>query len=355
MESRDRQSMRIKSVQASAWSGRAARAILALLVFTAVPASVALAQPAPSAAPIAPPEATPQDAAPLPGPPPAPLPPPAAIVDVPAALKGQLVVITTAAGPTEGLLKSIDDDELVVESYSKQLVTIARSDVVEARLRNPPTEAELAARAHAGSPVDGSGAPGPSPWGFWASMALGPAWGQSSRSASPAGMFAIDLDLSYHFVYVGVGFGLTWFDGASSFSNETTGGTLSSGTPVSGEGYAEIGLTKGLFFPTSDTEAIELRPGVGIGALAMSSATQSIDHCIDCDSRTYDYNSAPYVRFQLGVYRSIHPEGSLVHRVFMSRNGVFYGGTVSFQEFFGGASPRLEHALLFAFTVGKGP
>lgn len=130
---------------------------------------------------------------------------------------------------------------------------------------------------------------------------------------------------------------------------------MSSGGPISGEGHAEIGLTKGLFFSTSETQSIELRPGVGIGAMAMSSASQSIGNCVDCDSRTYDYNSAPYMRFQLGVYSSTHPEGSLVHRVFMSRNGLFWGGTVSYQEFFAGSSPHLEHALLFAFTAGKGP
>jgi hypothetical protein len=347
--------MRVKKVLFAAWPGVCAQAIVALLVFTAVPARVALAQPAPSAAPIALPEATPQDAEPLPGPPPAPLPPPPPNVEVPAGLKGRLVVITTAAGRTEGLLKSIDDDELVVENYSQQLVTIARSSVVAARLLNPPHEAAEATWAHPGEPLEGPAVPPPSPWGYWGSISLGPVWGQRSGSATPAGMFAFDFGLSYHFVYVGVGFGLTWFDGAGSFSNETTGGTLSSGGPVSGEGHAEIGLTHGIFFPTSDTESIELRPGVGIGAMAMSSASQGIDHCIDCDSRTYDYNSAPYVRFQLGVYRSIHPEGSLVHRVFMSQNGVFFGGTASFQEFFAGPSPRLEHALLFAFTVGKGP
>lgn len=112
MESRARQSMRIKSVQASACPGRPAQAILALLVFTAVPARVALAQPAPSASPIALPEATPQDAVPLPGPAPP-------NVDVPAALKGRLVVVTTAARPTEGRLQSIDDGERAFRSSSR--------------------------------------------------------------------------------------------------------------------------------------------------------------------------------------------------------------------------------------------
>lgn len=264
-------------------------------------------------------------------------------------------MVTTAAGRTEGLLQSVDDDELVVESYSQQLVTIARSGVVAARLLNPPHEAAEATWAHPGEPLEGPAAPPPSPWGYWGSMLLGPLWGQSSGSATPAGMFAFDFALSYHFVYVGAGFDLTWFDGAGSFSNEMTGGTLSSGGPVAGEGRAEIGLTQGIFFPTNDTQAVELRPGVGIGAMAMSWATQGIDHCIDCDSRTYDYNSAPYVRFQLGVFHSTHPEGSVGHRVFMSQNGTFAGGTVSYQEFFSGASPRLERALLFAFTIGEGP
>ena len=38
----------------------------------------------------------------------------------------------------------------------------------------------------------------------------------------------------------------------------------------------------------------------------------------------------------------------------MSRNGVFFGGTVGLQEFVAGDSPRLNRILTFALTAGWG-
>ena len=88
----------------------------------------------------------------------------------------------------------------------------------------------------------------------------------------------------------------------------------------------------------------------------MTRAKQVIDNCSDCDSRSFPYNGAHYVRFQLGVYYSKHPADSLSYHVFMPQNGFFTGGTVSYQEFFSlGAEPYLERDLTFAYTIGWGP
>lgn len=298
---------------------------------------------------------------------PPPEPPPRPKVAIRAEMLGRLVVVTTHDRSLEGKLIALNDDELVVQTYSQQEVTVERTAVLSARLlsgdgdllvpvratpwRAPPARVTPWSAPPSRAAVDDA----PSPWGVWLGLAVGPAWGQRTGSATPNGTFALDIAVSYHFVYAGTGFGLTWFGGAGTFSNETTGGTLESGAPISFSGYIEAGLTKGLFIPYSATEAVELRPGVGYGLWGMTAAHQGIGDCEDCDSRSFDYNGAHYVRFQLGVYHSKHPEGSVVHRVFMSRNGFFMGGTVSLQEFVFGGGPRLNRVLTFAYTGGWGP
>jgi hypothetical protein len=315
---------------------------------------------------------------------PLPLPPPAPAsqrpkVPVPAELLGRLVVVTTAEGTVEGKLVAIDDDAVTVDTYSLDRKTIDRAVILEARLRYPNGTASWGAslpevaRQPAGTDSipspDSSGAgqgastaaqqPAgkdsiPSPWGAWFGVALGPAWGQPTGPAHPVFMVAFDIAASFHFVYVGTGFTVTSFGGAGSFSNETTVGTLSSGAPSSLGTYIEAGLAKSIFIPYNPTEAVQLRPGVGYGLAAMTAAEQGIGDCVDCDTRSFDYGGGHYVRFQLGVFYSQHPKGSVRHRVFMSQNGFFTGCTTSFQEFVFGSGPRLNHVLTFAYTVGWG-
>jgi hypothetical protein len=305
-------------------------------------------------------EGTPSAAPPAEAPPPPARPPgPNVTMD----MVGRVVVVTTPERSVEGKLVALNDHELVVQRYSKEQVTIERTAILSVRL--PYGGSDLFAPAgttvdHAPGDDAAEQPPGalvdeaPSAWGFWGGIAVGPAWGGKTGPAAPAGLFSLDFGLSYHFVYVGTGFGVTWFGGVASFSNETTDGTRDSGAPASLGGYIEAGLTKGLFLPYSATQSVELRPGVGYGLWGMTEATQSIGKCVDCDSRSFAYNGGHYVRFQLGVFYSEHPEGSVVHRVFMSRNGLYIGGTVSLQEFVFGAEPRLDRVLTFALTTGWG-
>lgn len=293
----------------------------------------------------------PGEAAPPPPPMPALLRPK---VPIPAELRDRLVVVTTTGDSVEGKLLVINDDEIIVETYTRLQMTIERAKIVEARLRYPNAVPAVASQ-HRASAVPAEPPSTPSAWGFWGGLSAGPVWGRVSRPARPAGNFGLDLAVSFHFVYVGAGGNVTWFRGAGSFSNDTTGGVMDSGAPVAGAAYVEAGFTKGLFIPYNATEAIELRPGVGYGLMAMSAANQSISNCVDCDSRSFDYGGGHYVRFQLGVFYSLHPAGSVRYRVFMSRNGLFMGGIVSFQEFVYGSGPRPERILSLGYSVGWGP
>ena len=290
-----------------------------------------------------------------PPPPDPPAPPVRAKVAVPAEMLGRLVVVKTAERQIEGKLVALDDEEMTIETYRMERVTVARGAVSSARLALPAGARPVAAEVSPQEEPPASVAAKPSPWGFWATLAAGPAWGQATGAITPSATFLIELSVSFHFVYVGAGMGMTWFSGASDFSNETTGGTMSSGSPVAVAGYVEGGLTKGLFFPYGPKASFELRPSVGFGYWGTGSATQSIANCSDCDSRSFAYNSSPYARFQLGAYYAALSKGSLIHRVFMSRNGFFTGGTVSLQQFVLGAQPRLERILSFGWTTGWGP
>ncbi len=250
-------------------------------------------------------------------------------IDLPAGLQGRPVVAPKANGSIEGKHNTSSEQRVFVNGASGSAAGLAPMDnEVPATGILPP------------APADDS----LYPWGFWIGTGLGPAWGQSSGSISPTLMGTVDLGVSYHFVYVGTGLAITWFGGS----------TLSSDTPTAVGGYVEAGVIKGLFFPYSATESFELRPGVAYGLMAMSDAKQGIDDCEDCDPWNFHYNGAHYVRFQLGVYRAVHPEGSSVHHVLMAHHGSFLGGAVSFQKFVFGARPRLDQALTFAFVWGWG-
>ncbi len=87
----------------------------------------------------------------------------------------------------------------------------------------------------------------------------------------------------------------------------------------------------------------------------MQSPTENIDSCSDCDTRTFDYDNAAYLRVQLGLYYARRPVESLVHNVFSSESGFFTGPTVSLQQFVIGSEPRLQRVLAFGYTIGMGP
>jgi hypothetical protein len=352
-----------------------------VLTVLALPTVVRADPPdAPPPAPTAPdaPPPTLHEAAP-------PAPRPRVVIEVPLVLKDTLVVVKARRGPIEGKLVSIEDDRITLTAYNGQPIEIDRTDVLAIRplfmpgsgpapaTRDPgrpapvtPPEpetddapsthdSELPPLSHEEEVAERIESARVSPWGLWGMLALGPAWGDASgRRVAPAAVLSFDLAVAYHFVYVGAGMTVTMFGGAHSFTNETTGGTLSSGVPASFSGYGEAGLAKGLFFPYSSTHSIEVRPGVAYGLLAMTDASQGIGNCVGCDTRSFKYNGAQYVRLQVGVFNAAHADTSLVNHVFMSDNGVFIGGTASLQEFVVGASPRLHHVLSFGLTGGWG-
>lgn len=282
------------------------------------------------------------------------------IVNVPANLLGRLVEVKTVDGKVEGKLLVIEDEKLVLEDRSKERFEVARVDVLSAQLLYdesglrrvdptlpvPPPEPVYPAPQPQTKP--------PSPLGFWVGIAAGPTWLQK-KNASASYVFGLDFTGSLYFLYASLGLGFSGV-GAPSFSNNTTDGIKSSGGGMAGYASIDAGLTKGLFIPYNATEAIELRPGVGVGTVVESAGSQSIADCIDCDRRTVGgKNGGQYLRFQLGVYYSIHPEGSLVHHVLMARNGFFMGGTLSVQQFIGGDLPRFDRIMTFALAFGWGP
>ena len=106
-------------------------------------------------------------------------------------------------------------------------------------------------------------------------------WGPASGPISPVFTVAFDVSASVQFVYATIGLGAVWFGGAPSFTNDTTGGEMSSGPATGGGGYFEAGLTKGLFFSNTPTSSFEVRPGIGYGYLALSAPSSSISNCRD--------------------------------------------------------------------------
>jgi hypothetical protein len=282
-----------------------------------------------------------------PQPPPPPAPRAAPEIAVPPALLGQQVVVKTEDATIKGTLVAIYEDEIVIEKYDRQRISVDRATIVVVRDREPdPPVAEEAAVTPRKAP---------SHWGIWGGLSAGPAWGGRKGPIEPSAVFGADLGVSFHFVYVGAGLGFTSFKSVDSFSQDTTDGVPPLGAPITVTGYLEAGLTQGIFISYSPTEAIELRPGVGYGYELMGSTKQSVFDCIACGSRSYDYSAGQYLRFQLGVYYSVHPRGSKHHRVLMTGNGIFVGGTVSVQHFVFRSDPQIQDALLFGVTAGFGP
>jgi hypothetical protein len=293
--------------------------------------SVASAQEPDSDAPQSPPEVGQEN----PSPPP---PPPAEALEVavPQELRDHQVTVKTAnAAPDgklvttyiDGKLVAIDEYEIIIETANHERITVDRSTILSVQRQADPPAAVV-------TPAES-----PSPWGVWGGLSGGPVWGGSSEGLEPAAAFVFDVAVSFHFVYVGTGLVITSFQGTSS------------GSPATGAGYLEVGLAKGLFFPYSRTESIELRPGIGYGYELMS----SISDCDGCSLRSYDYDGGQYLRFQVGVYLSTHRAGSSRHRVLMSRNGLFVGPTVSLQHFLFASDRQVNNALMFGFLVGWGP
>ncbi|MFO0756155.1 MAG: hypothetical protein U0359_06670 [Byssovorax sp.] len=298
-------------------------------------------------------------------------PPQQASVSIPPELVDHLVEVTTSTGVVKGKLVEVRDDDLTLVTFAEERLTLSRADVVAIRAealspppRRPRASAPLPAVPPPTEPSPNELPPGvempgppksPSPWGFWGGVAIGPAFGPPSGPAKPAATFTFDLAGSFHFAYLGVGAGLTMFSGVTSFTNETTQGTRSAGVPIAFAGYAEIGLAKGLFFPLDDKSAFELRPGVGYGVWATTDAQQGIDHCVDCDTRSFDQHGAHYVRFQLGAFWARRQREDIVYKVLAARNGIFHGGVVSYQEFFYGGDPRVHRFVTFGYNLGWGP
>ncbi len=218
---------------------------------------------------------------------------------------GQIVVIKTPDGTIEGKLILVNEDTVVLERNDGRSVTLERVTVQSLRVR----------RVKAGAAFDkpqyvyrrGLRYP-PSPWGYWCGISLGVGWNHVDQ---PLGQFSIDLGGSFHFVYVGAGFG---FDGTA-------------------RAYGEAGFTKGIFIPYSSTQAIEFRPSVSYGLTNPASQ---------------------YVRFQLGIfYSTVRDFG--VYRLLMSRTTSIIGFTASFQQVVYGQDPRWNQGLMFGFVLGQSP
>lgn len=157
---------------------------------------------------------------------------------------------------------------------------------------------------------------------------------------------ALNLEVSYAFVYVGGGFTHLQFDDEdplrSDLVNLETGDQIDSESSATAAMFSgEIGVAHG--FGLGKWFAV--RPGVGIGVSSDGEVNRDVANCVDCGRHVVldEYKGGTFVRTHIGGY------------IRMPGIGGGFGIVASYQQFLGEVDqPALNRTLLFGFAFAGG-
>jgi len=157
---------------------------------------------------------------------------------------------------------------------------------------------------------------------------------------------ALNLELSFAFIYVGGGFTHLQFDDKdplrSDLVNVETGDEIDSESSATAAMFSgEIGLAHG--FGLGKWFAV--RPGIGFGVSSDGEVNRDVANCVDCGRHVVleKYKGGRYFRTHIGGY------------IRMPGIGGGFGIIASYQQFLGEVDqPALNRTILFGFAFAGG-